>query len=122
MPQKRTPRQSRSMFPIIAGVVSAFIIVLIIAGVNVIMSVVRNSNENKPITVDIPQFVGKVYNDELKASIEEEGYFSIELVEEYNEEYEPGYIISQDPAPGSPRKVKKGGAACLRQAYSQSWA
>ena len=108
MPQKRTPRQSRSMFPIIAGVVSAFIIVLIIAGVNVIMSVVRNSNENKPITVDIPQFVGKVYNDELKASIEEEGYFSIELVEEYNEEYEPGYIISQDPAPGSPRKVKKG--------------
>ena len=39
------------MFPIIAGVVSAFIIVLIIAGVNVIMNVVRNSNENKPITV-----------------------------------------------------------------------
>ena len=107
-PQKRTPKQSRSMFPIIAGVVSAFIIVLIIAGVNVIMNVVRNSNENKPITVDIPQFVGKIYNDEMKASIEEEGYFAIELVEEYNEEYEPGYIISQDPAAGSARKVKKG--------------
>ena len=106
--QNSSRKQSRSMLPIIAGVMSAFLLVMIVTGITMIMNFMDKSNQDQSVSVKIPQLIGSVYNDELAAKISEEGYFRIEVVEEYNADHESGYILSQSPEADSQRKVKKG--------------
>ena len=105
--RRSTKKQSRSMFPIIAAVVTAFMLVLITTGIVVLKNAMDRSRESQGITVSVPGYVGHIYDDEMKKAIEEEGYFNIIVTEEYSPDYEEGYILSQEPDDGALRKVKK---------------
>ena len=106
--RKAAKKQSRSMFPIIAAVVTAFMLVLITTGIVVLKNALDRSKESQGVTVSVPQYVGSVYNDELKKQIEDEGYFNIIVKEEFDADHEEGYILAQDPDEGAARKVKRG--------------
>ena len=106
--RKAAKKQSRSMFPIIAAVVTAFMLVLITTGIVVLKNALDRSKESQGVTVSVPKYVGSVYNDELKKQIEDEGYFNIIVKEEFDADHEEGYILAQDPDEGAARKVKRG--------------
>lgn len=106
--RKAAKKQSRSMFPIIAAVVTAFMLVLITTGIVVLKNALDRSKESQGVTVSVPQYVGSVYNDGLKKQIEDEGYFNIIVKEEFDADHEEGYILAQDPDEGAARKVKRG--------------
>lgn len=106
--RKAAKKQSRSMFPIIAAVVTAFMLVLITTGIVVLKNALDRSKESQGVTVSVPEYVGSVYNDELKKQIEDEGYFNIIVTEEFDADHEEGYILAQDPDEGAARKVKRG--------------
>lgn len=106
--RKAAKKQSRSMFPIIAAVVTAFMLVLITTGIVVLKNALDRSKESQGVTVSVPEYVGSVYNDELKKQIEDEGYFNIIVKEEFDADHEEGYILTQDPDEGAARKVKRG--------------
>lgn len=106
--RKAAKKQSRSMFPIIAAVVTAFMLVLITTGIVVLKNALDRSKESQGVTVSVPEYVGSVYNDELKKQIEDEGYFNIIVKEEFDADHEEGYILVQDPDEGAARKVKRG--------------
>lgn len=106
--RKAAKKQSRSMFPIIAAVVTAFMLVLITTGIVVLKNALDRSKESQGVTVSVPEYVGSVYNDELKKQIEDEGYFNIIVKEEFDADHEEGYILAQDPDEGAARKVKRG--------------
>ena len=105
---KAAKKQSRSMFPIIAAVVTAFMLVLITTGLVVLKNALDRSKESQGVTVSVPEYAGSVYNDELKKQIEDEGYFNIIVKEEFDADHEEGYILAQDPDEGAARKVKRG--------------
>lgn len=106
--RKAAKKQSRSMFPIIAAVVTAFMLVLITTGIVVLKNALDRSKESQGVTVSVPEYVGSVYNDELKKQIEDDGYFNIIVKEEFDADHEEGYILAQDPDEGTARKVKRG--------------
>lgn len=106
--RKAAKKQSRSMFPIIAAVVTAFMLVLITTGIVVLKNALDRSKESQGVTVSVPEYAGSVYNDELKKQIEDEGYFNIIVKEEFDADHEEGYILAQDPDEGAARKVKRG--------------
>lgn len=106
--RKAAKKQSRSMFPIIAAVVTAFMLVLVTTGIVVLKNALDRSKESQGVTVSVPKYVGSVYNDELKKQIEDEGYFNIIVKEEFDADHEEGYILAQDPDEGAARKVKRG--------------
>ena len=106
--RKAAKKQSRSMFPIIAAVVTAFMLVLITTGIVVLKNALDRSKESQGVTVSVPEYLGSVYNDELKKQIEDEGYFNIIVKEEFDADHEEGYILAQDPDEGAARKVKRG--------------
>ena len=106
--RKAAKKQSRSMFPLIAAVVTAFMLVLITTGIVVLKNALDRSKESQGVTVSVPEYVGSVYNDELKKQIEDEGYFNIIVKEEFDADHEEGYILVQDPDEGAARKVKRG--------------
>lgn len=106
--KKAAKKQSRSMFPIIAAVVTAFMLVLITTGIVVLKNALDRSKESQGVTVSVPEYVGSIYNDELKKQIEDEGYFNIIVTEEFDADHEEGYILAQDPDEGAARKVKRG--------------
>ena len=106
--RKAAKKQSRSMFPIISAVVTAFMLVLITTGIVVLKNALDRSKESQGVTVSVPKYVGSVYNDELKKQIEDEGYFNIIVKEEFDADHEEGYILAQDPDEGAARKVKRG--------------
>lgn len=106
--RKAAKKQSRSMFPIIAAVVTAFMLVLITTGIVVLKNALDRSKESQGVTVSVPEYVGSVYNDELKKQIEDEGNFNIIVKEVFDADHEEGYILVQDPDEGAARKVKRG--------------
>lgn len=105
--KKPAKKQSRSMFPIIAAVVTAFMLVLITTGIVVLKNALDRSKESQGVTVNVPGYLGQIYDDEMKQKIEDEGYFNIIVTEEYDPDHEEGYILAQDPDEGAARKVKR---------------
>ena len=104
--KKLTPknRSSRSMFPIIGGVASAFLIVCIVSFIvlwNKLGSAVDN-DEVKQIT--IPRLVSKEYTDNLMKQLEATGYYKVNAVLEPSS-LPKHAIIAQDPLPDEKRKV-----------------
>lgn len=105
--KKPAKKQSRSMFPIIAAVVTAFMLVLITTDIVVLKNALDRSKESQGVTVNVPGYLGQIYDDELKQKIEDEGYFNIIVTEEYDPDHEEGYILAQEPDEGAARKVKR---------------
>lgn len=112
--KKLNPRRqsSRSMFPVIGGVASAFLIVCIISAVVLItkLSNVVSTDYSKQIT--IPRFVDTWYSEELEAQLESTGYYNVEVEYVFDSERERNVIIGQEPLPDEKRKVIAGEQMC----------
>ena len=99
------------MFPVIAAVALAFIIVFSIGTVYV-LGRVADAMSNVSETITVKEFVGNMYTDELADALENSDEYKVNVEYVYSDEYEPGLIIEQDPKAGSSRKIVKGEQKC----------
>jgi len=102
---------SRTMFPIILGVVLPFLIVAGISATLIITSILSNSNDTTE-TMTVTNFVGQKYSDELKQFFDTSEYYKLTLNYVYSNEHEADKIISQSPEAGETRRVNKGKKFC----------
>ncbi len=102
-------RVQRSMFPIILGVTSAFIIVASITIVTLVMRIL-NDDSNNAYSIIVDDFVGQQYSDELKNNLELKNYRIV--VEYVNSDKEENTIIEQSPNAGAKKKVIDGKQFC----------
>lgn len=101
---KSEERKSRSMFPIIVGVASSFLLVAIVLGVIAVINIIFPPRGPEGQEVTYPDLVGQVWNSELKSKLENNvygAYFKVDQViyAEHNE-YSSGQIISTEPPAG----------------------
>ena len=99
------------MFPVIAAVALAFIIVFSVGTVYV-LGRVADAMSNVSQTITVKEFVGNIYTDELANALDASDEYKVSVEYVYSEEYEPGLIIEQDPKAGSTRKIVKGEQKC----------
>lgn len=99
----------RSMFPIILGVALSFFVVCICSVIYLIIAFGDNpgkilqGNESKYEDVVVENFVGEIYTEDFKASLEEKGY-SVTVLDRRDAGKADGEIVDQDPADGVVRK------------------
>ena len=109
--KKKPHRASHAMLPIILGVVFAFLLVAGVSAYYVLDRLFFNKVDVSE-TIEIPNFVGTVYSDELKQWFEKSEYYNLTLREAYDTASEAGVIISQTPGRGERRKVIAGKQKC----------
>ncbi len=104
--KKLTPpsRASRSMFPVIAGVASAFLIVCCISAVVVLNQLFAVTATDNSKQISIPEFLGLIYSEEFEQSLES-SYYKVDVEYIYDAKYDRNVIIGQDPLPNEKRKV-----------------
>ncbi|MBO5275395.1 MAG: PASTA domain-containing protein, partial [Clostridia bacterium] len=100
-------RRSRSMLPIIAGVMSAFLLVLGLSGAYLITKLMNPPVQTETKTVTVKYLLEHFYSEELKAELEAEG-FNVLVTYEFNKDYSENTIIEQTPEGGERRKVNIG--------------
>lgn len=105
-------RDSHSMFPIILGVISSFMIVACVCGYFVLSSILTKTTETKTETITVVNLVGSIYTNEMNSFFQTSDTYSVKLIYEYNPSVENGYIISQDPVAGSKKKITAGENKC----------
>lgn len=89
---------------VLAGIGTAFLIMLVILGVFFIVNQ-NNQSAGEEDTVVVPNFIGKVYQDEILNN-EEYADFTFTLQEGNDPEQDPGVVLQQSPNEGI--EVKKG--------------
>ena len=109
--KKQKKKQSTSMFPIICGVTVAFLAVFLITGLYMFDKVLKAESENSPITVEVPDVTGKLYDDKVKSAFDRTIY-DVRIEYKYDASYPKDTIIKQDPAGGAKRKVLKNRQYC----------
>lgn len=111
--QKLTPppRQSRSMFPVIAGVATAFLIVCCVSAVVVLTKLFDATTTDTSKQIEIPNLIDAIYSEDLKARLEEQ-YYNVEVEYKYDASYDMNVIIGQDPEAGEKRKIIPGKQNC----------
>lgn len=107
-PPKDTPTRAKrtSMLPIIMGVVTAFLLVLMISAFVVVNDIFFSDSANNTITIEVEEFTGKVYDEALIESLKKTNYRVI-VKYEYSENVESGVILRQSPLAGHTRKGPK---------------
>ena len=103
-------KQKSSMFPIIAGVMTAFLLVGAIAAFYILSRVINYQNENAAQTVEIGSYLGQTCDDAFLSEMPE--YFNVVIEYEYDETVEPGVILAQDPPAGESRVVSRDNEQC----------
>ena len=103
-------KESHAMLPVILGVATAFLIVVLTCAVFVWNTLSESMNDRQPKSISIPNFVGSMYNLDLMA--ENSDYFNITVEYEYDPSTPENQIISQSPNAGERRKVKAGEQRC----------
>lgn len=99
--QKPSPH---TLFPIILGVTTAFMVVLLVAGIILLTSLINMTSEDHTVIVPIPELVGQTLTDELKASLEAQNIV-LSVKEVNNDTYSAGQIATQNPGGGQTRKI-----------------
>lgn len=105
------PRQSRTMFPVIAGVATAFLIVCCVSAIVVLTKLFDTTSTDVSKQIEIPDFFGVVYSEDLKSQLESQ-YYSVEVEYKYDSAYDRNMIIDQDPDAGEKRKIIPGKQNC----------
>jgi len=105
--RRREVKQSRSMFPIILGVASSFLLVAIVLGIiTIYYFFFRDAVEDE--YVSYPNLVGKYWNDELEAKLRNKAYGAYFTVDEViyveHKDFASGQIIATEPSAGKVRK------------------
>ncbi len=96
--------QSRSMLPIICGVMTAFLIVMSITAAVVLQKLLTSNPENEPYTVEVPELTQSIYSEELIRQFNESIY-KINVEYKFDASLPENTIISQEPKAGERRKV-----------------
>lgn len=121
--EKSKNTDSLSMFPIIMGVCLAFFVVVAGCGVFLMNEFVPEllpqflqfkdiDAEKEYSTVKVPNLEGNILTDEYLAQLESKGF---KIIKTYSSDYPDkqwNEIVSQTPAAGEERKMKKGELAC----------
>ncbi len=97
-------RASRSMFPVIAGVASAFMIVCCVSAVVVLNQIFTMTTTDTSKQITVQDFRGHIYSEEFEQSLEATHY-NVEVEYSYDAKYDRNVIIAQDPEPNAKRKV-----------------
>ena len=113
--------KGRSMFPVILGVTTAFIVVCIFVGLYLLMSSgvtwsdgfagaldkilkVEENNSDKN-NVPLANCIGETYSAQLKAELEEKGY-RVVIKDDEDRTKPNGTILRQDPDPETTKEIK----------------
>ncbi|MBQ3066183.1 MAG: Stk1 family PASTA domain-containing Ser/Thr kinase [Clostridia bacterium] len=102
---RRKKRGSRSMFPVILGVALSFMIMMGIAVFYVLSQLIIADREQDFKTIEIENFVGQIYSEQVLAQMENSEHYVIEIERVYDGEYPENTVIAQDPTVGTTRKV-----------------
>ncbi len=106
-------KSGRSMFPMIMGVFTSFLLVFTIAGLYIFNNVFNSSSQEGYETISVENFVNSVYTDELKDWFEKSEYYTVTDVEyRYSSTAETGTIIEQSPSSGVRKKILRGKKPC----------
>lgn len=117
-PRKGRKRRNGSYFiPAMAGMAMAFLIGSIVLCYLIFTNSTNALFSNRE-DVDLVDFVGMSKSD-VEGNSDYSKKFSITYVEEYNSNYEEGYIYSQTPKP--PRTVKVGQKVTLKVSLGTLW-
>ncbi|MDD6094229.1 MAG: protein kinase [Clostridia bacterium] len=99
------------LFPIIAAVALAFLIVFGI-GTSYVIGKVMDAADKTGETITVDEFAGKKYDEKLISWFKENGNYNVTVNYFFSEEYEQGTIVGQDPQPNSTRKIIPGEQLC----------
>ncbi|MBQ7826768.1 MAG: protein kinase [Clostridia bacterium] len=102
---------SKTMLPIILGVVLPFLIVAGISAALVISSIFASPDDTTE-TITVRDFVGQSFTEEMERFFNSSEYYKLTLNRVYDDEVPAGKIISQSPEAGETRKVNKGKKFC----------
>ncbi len=109
-PRRRT---SRSMFPIIMGVTLAFLIAAVVSAYYMVDKLLFNSNLEQYENIEVDNFSGAIYTDDLAAWFKTSNYYSEPTLKyEHSDTVSKGVIIKQEPAADEVRKVLAGKQKC----------
>ncbi|MCL1859762.1 MAG: protein kinase [Oscillospiraceae bacterium] len=100
-------KNSRSMLPIISGVTLAFLIVLLWSLIQLMSNVPilgMQEEDEEANTVTIPDYKGRVLDDELKAEMAELRLSVGNITYKSNDNYDKDEIILHKPEPGDVKK------------------
>ena len=101
---KKEKASPMTLFPIIFGVTTAFLLVLTVAGIILLSSLIDMTSEDTTVLIPIPDLVGQSYSEEMHASLEAQNIV-LKVKEVNNDVYEAGQISHQTPAGGQTRKI-----------------
>lgn len=113
--------KGRSMFPVILGVTTAFIVVCIFVGIYLLLSSgvkwgdsfagaldkilkVEENNSDKN-NVPLANCIGETYSAQLKSSLEEKGY-RVVIKDDEDRTKPNGIILRQDPDPETTKEIR----------------
>lgn len=99
------------MFPVIAAVALAFIIVFSVGTAFVLGRIVTAMTQTSE-TITVDDFVGHEFTDELSDWFESSDTYKLNVEYVYSEDYAPGLIIEQSPKANSSKKVVRGEQLC----------
>ncbi len=115
--KKKQSKVSKTMFPIIAGISIAFILVavvlLIMVGCEALSKI---SNSDDVTEVAYPELIGETFNEGLKVRLQDETVYGAkfiidddtEIIDDFNEEYDHNQITKMEPEPGHKSKPIEG--------------
>jgi len=98
----RIRKKGGSMLPIIMGVLSAFFLCLIVAGI-VVVNTLFFSGKGDARVVSVENCVGAICSTEFIESLGPD--YTVDIIEVHDSSIEKGYIISQSPAPYEERRI-----------------
>lgn len=107
-PEEEEEKATSKTMPILFGVIAGLIVI-----VAVFVGVVLGRNAKK---IEVPDFVGMNYNDEIFGNALYTENFVFETTSVYSSDVEPGVVLSQDPKEKT--KIRKGKTIKLEIAYN----
>ena len=99
-------RKKTTMLPIAMGVITAFLLVAIVAALSIVNNVFFSEEADNTVTITVEDYLGEVYSEELRAELEKT--YRLKVHYEYSETIESGKILRQNPSAGQTRKGLKG--------------
>lgn len=109
---KGSRKGGRSMFPVVLGVTTAF---LLVVGICVGIIIYRFNQANimsASETVEVPSLSGQVLDDELKDSLVARGFKLNIKYDDTKPDIDTNTILEQSPEPGAKRKIIPGQQYC----------
>ena len=101
-------KEPNKTMPILFGVLAGLVVIIAIA-----VGIFLGQNAKK---VEVPNFIGMNYNDEIATNVEYTENFTFEINSVYSADAEPGTVLNQDPEAGT--KIRKSKTVTLEIAYN----